>query len=447
MTHGTQRPTDTISGARILIVDDVPANLDVLRQVLEGAGYQVMLAPNGQIALRSAAKAHPDLILLDVMMPDMDGYEVCRRLKADDTTSDIPVIFITANDDTESLVKGFQVGGVDFVGKPFREEEVLMRLHTHLQIARLTDELAARAQQLQDKNQQLQEEIALRRLVKTQLTELTQREAKTWGLDALIADSLPMQRVMETVQSITLTEGDGVFLEGDAGTGKELVARAIHCGSPAAGGPFVVMNCSQLPQDVVESVDSRTQALSLLFGHVAGAFPQATEDCEGRFQMAADGTLYLANVEGMPLPLQAGLVRALATGSARRVGDSLALPVRVNVIASSRHPFDELVAQERLHEELPRRLSQRLRLPTLSERTEDIAGLARHFAAQMAEKLGTETPTISDEAVSALRGLELPGNVPQLQGLIEQAVLASGGRRLDAKHISGAQPQTAGEAA
>ena len=84
--------------ARLLLVDDQPANLDVLRRVLENQGYRIMLAPSGQVALKSAARAQPDLILLDVMMPEMDGYEVCRRLKADAATRDIPVIFITAND-------------------------------------------------------------------------------------------------------------------------------------------------------------------------------------------------------------------------------------------------------------------------------------------------------------------------------------------------------------
>jgi|AP95_1055475.scaffolds.fasta_scaffold22123_2 CheY-like chemotaxis protein len=91
---------------RILVVDDVAANLDVLREVLEPEGYQVLMAPGGEVALRNAQRALPDLILLDVMMPDLNGYEVCRRLKQEEETASIPVIFITANDDTEALVTG-----------------------------------------------------------------------------------------------------------------------------------------------------------------------------------------------------------------------------------------------------------------------------------------------------------------------------------------------------
>ncbi len=122
----------SLTGARILLVDDTKANLDVLGALLESEGYRIILAPSGQIALRSAAKAQPELILLDVMMPGLDGYEVCRRLKADPATAEIPVIFITANDQLDGLVEGFEVGGVDYIHKPFRDREVLMRVRNIL---------------------------------------------------------------------------------------------------------------------------------------------------------------------------------------------------------------------------------------------------------------------------------------------------------------------------
>lgn len=424
------------SGTRILVVDDVPANLDVLRQVLEGEGYQVLLAPNGEVALRNAQRAHPELILLDVMMPDLNGYEVCRRLKDDESTADIPVIFITANDDTESLVKGFQAGAVDFIGKPFREEEVIMRAHTHLKIASLTAELETRARQLELQNQQLQEEVALRRLLKTQLSEMAERDAKSWGLDALIADSEPMQRVMEQVRGLQATDAP-VFVEGQQGTGRELVARAIHYGSARSGGAFVKLDCRDLPQDVIESVDSRTQALSKLFGHVAGAFPAATQDCEGHFQLAADGTLYVENVDHMPLPLQASLLRALEIGSARRIGDELAVHVDVRVIVSAAAGIGQLVADKALQATMAQRFQQHVVLPTLAQRGDDVAGLVEYFAAQVARQLGKPVPEITSAAVQALRDLPLAGNVPQLREIIEQAVLSSGGGRIGAEHVAG----------
>ncbi|MBT4504405.1 MAG: response regulator, partial [Gemmatimonadetes bacterium] len=102
-----------LAGAKILIVDDNPTNIKVLLGVLEAAGYSILAATSGEKALNIASRAEPELILLDVMMPGLDGYEVCRRLKQDDVTRSIPVIFVTANDQDEGLVAGFEAGGVD----------------------------------------------------------------------------------------------------------------------------------------------------------------------------------------------------------------------------------------------------------------------------------------------------------------------------------------------
>jgi putative two-component system response regulator len=125
-----------------MIVDDTPENLRVLVDLLREQGYTVRPIPNGRLALQAAAKGHPDLILLDIDMPDMDGYEVCRRLKEDPALADIPVLFISAFHDTEAKLKAFEFGGLDYVAKPFRFEEVNARVKTHLKLRRLQAELA-----------------------------------------------------------------------------------------------------------------------------------------------------------------------------------------------------------------------------------------------------------------------------------------------------------------
>ena len=125
----------------ILIVDDTPANLRLLASILANANYLVRPARDGKAALASALSAPPDLILLDVMMPGMDGYEVCERLKADESTVGIPVIFISALDDVQDKVKSFAVGGVDYIPKPFHAEEVLARVKAHLTIRKLQQSL------------------------------------------------------------------------------------------------------------------------------------------------------------------------------------------------------------------------------------------------------------------------------------------------------------------
>ncbi|MEI6820363.1 MAG: hybrid sensor histidine kinase/response regulator [Bacteroidota bacterium] len=135
----TKENTTTISN--ILIVDDVPANLKVLGDILKGEGYKVRPVPNGNLALQVAEKEKPDLILLDIMMPDMNGYEVCSRLKEDPNLNDIPVIFISALNDTKDIVKALNSGGVDYITKPFQAEEVKARVATHLKICKQSKEL------------------------------------------------------------------------------------------------------------------------------------------------------------------------------------------------------------------------------------------------------------------------------------------------------------------
>lgn len=139
----------------ILVVDDTPANLRLLAGMLTEQGYKVRPAPNGKLALAAARAAPPDLILLDINMPGMNGYEVCAALKDDPLTRDIPVIFISALDQTEDKIKAFTLGGVDYVAKPFQIEEVLARVRTHLTLYALRRQLAAANQELRVANQDL----------------------------------------------------------------------------------------------------------------------------------------------------------------------------------------------------------------------------------------------------------------------------------------------------
>lgn len=129
------------SKSLILIVDDVPKNLQVLGAVLYQAGYEVAMADNGVLALNMLEEMTPDLILLDVMMPEMDGYEVCGKIKENPNTNNIPIIFLTAKNETDSVVKGFDIGAVDYVTKPFNSSELLMRVKTHVELQRSKHQL------------------------------------------------------------------------------------------------------------------------------------------------------------------------------------------------------------------------------------------------------------------------------------------------------------------
>ena len=147
MKQTTHTPLKTDpSEYTILIVDDNPTNLGFLSDTLESHGFNTVIARNGETTLERIKYIQPNLILLDIMMPGIDGFETCRRLKANDYTKDIPVIFMTALSETESKVKGFKVGAVDYVTKPLQENEILARITTHLSIRDL-------AKNLQQQNQ------------------------------------------------------------------------------------------------------------------------------------------------------------------------------------------------------------------------------------------------------------------------------------------------------
>jgi signal transduction histidine kinase len=144
--------TEKLSGT-VLVVDDTPGNLRVLVDSLSSRGLDILVATDGESAIERAVYSRPDLILLDVIMPGIDGFETCRVFKEKPETRDIPVIFMTALSDTSQKVKAFDVGAVDYVTKPFEEEELIARVDAHLTIRRLQDDLRRRNSQLEDLNQ------------------------------------------------------------------------------------------------------------------------------------------------------------------------------------------------------------------------------------------------------------------------------------------------------
>lgn len=189
MDSHNDRQSD-IYRADLLIVDDTPDNLRVLARMLSRNGYNVRKALNGQMALTACQNSVPELILLDIMMPGIDGYEVCQRLKANDATRDVPVIFLSALTDANDKVKAFQSGGVDYIAKPFQLEEVLARVRHHLALrlakleilelnAQLERRVRDRTQQLEQSNTQLRQEVIERRRLQSELLHLAMHDSLT----------------------------------------------------------------------------------------------------------------------------------------------------------------------------------------------------------------------------------------------------------------------------
>ena len=425
----------------ILVVDDTPASLRLLTELLTGHGYRIRPAQDGPMALESVAAKTPDLILLDVNMPGMDGYEVCRRLKADEKRSRIPVIFISAFGDTRQKVTGFEAGGLDFITKPFEAEEVLARVRTHLRlrqaeealrIAHNTLELRVqeRTAELQASNQALREsEEKARRafeeieVLKSQLelhnTYLQEEvvEAKAFG--DLVGQSSGLRHLVSQIDVVAPTEAS-VLILGETGTGKELVAHEIHRRSARKDGPLVRVNCASIPRELFESE---------FFGHVRGSFTGAVKDRAGRFETAEGGTIFLDEVGEIPLDIQNKLLRVLQEKRYERVGDDRTRRANVRILAATNRDLKKAAAAGRFREDLYYRLNVfPIQVPPLRERLDDIPLLAKHFVDLSAKDLKCAKPRLTQAAVARLQNYDWPGNVRELRNVIERAViLARGG--------------------
>jgi DNA-binding NtrC family response regulator len=412
---------------RILVVDDVPANIGSLRAPLEAAGYEVLIATSGEDALEVVADVIPDLILLDIMMPGIDGFQTCRRLKKDEATAHVPVIFITALDETDDVVKGFKAGGEDYVVKPFRKEELLARVATQLDRARLTADLEASVEELKEANRKLRAETKERKVLATKLATANEREAERWGVDGFVGQSPLLQKILDNIQMLERAESTSVLITGESGTGKELVARAVHAKSRRAGGPFIAVNCASVPRDLAES---------LIFGHLKGAFTGADEPQTGYFDLADGGTLFLDEVGDMPYDLQIKLLRVLEDGQVMPLGARRPHAVDVRVVAATNADLVGRIRDGGFRQDLYYRIARfTVEVPPLRERREDIPLLAQHFLQLFADEMGMPAPEITKPALKILEGAPFPGNIRELKNTVERALIESQGKDIEAEHL------------
>jgi DNA-binding NtrC family response regulator len=447
---GTDPTADAAPAARpvVLVADDTPANLDMLVALLEREGYDVLAAASGETALRAARAAGPHIALLDVMMPGIDGYETCRRLKADPATAHVPVLFISARDESDSAVSAFAAGGVDYISKPFHPPEVLARVGAHLRIAGLTralsdqnaalaasnEALATSNAALAAANADLRTEIGRREQAEDalqtagdRLSALAGREAERWDVAGFVGKSDTLGRILADVRRVGNYGSVNVLVTGESGTGKELVARAIHDGSPRARGPFIPVNCVAVPADLAES---------MFFGHLRGSFTGATSDRKGYFELADGGTLFLDEIGDMPATLQAKLLRVLEDGRVTALGASREKRVDVRVVAATNADLQRKIATGAFRQDLYFRLAQFcVELPPVRARKEDIPLLVEHFARVFAREMNVDPPAVDPAVLAALAAHDFPGNVRELKNLVERCLIESGGGTIKVRHL------------
>jgi DNA-binding NtrC family response regulator len=410
----------------ILVVDDTPANIGILLDTLSKAGYRVRVASDGESALEQLQYSPPDLVLLDVMMPGMDGFETCRRLRQLPRLEQLPVVFMTALSDTQDKVRAFAAGADDYITKPFQHEEVLARVRVHLTRRELECKLAQLNRELEDRvasrTAELKTALAEVEALKSRLQQenryLKQELCEASNLGEIIGSAPALQEALRKVAAVAPTDST-VLIHGETGTGKELIARALHAQSQRRDRPMIKLNCSAISAGLVESE---------LFGHVKGAFTGATDKRMGRFELADGGTLFLDEVSELPLETQAKLLRVLQEQEFEPVGSCKTVKVDVRVIAATNRDLLADVRSGRFRSDLFYRLNVfPLRLPALRERAEDISVLANHFMQRMARKLGKPIEHIAPATLAQLNRYSWPGNIRDLQNTIERAaVLATG---------------------
>jgi two-component system, NtrC family, nitrogen regulation response regulator NtrX len=380
--------------SRVLIVDDEEAIRSSLKMIFEYEGYEVILAANGQAALKIAEKDAPDLIFLDIKMPQMDGLEVLKRLRAEESAP--PVVILSGHGNVKTAVEATKLGAFDFIEKPPESERILLVARNALGQKRLVEE---------------------NRRLKLSFDERYR----------MVGQSPSLEKVWDAVRRAAPTNAT-VLITGESGVGKELVARAIHRNSLRKDEAFVQVNCAAIPEELIESE---------LFGHEKGSFTGATEKQIGKFELAHKGTIFLDEVGDMSLRTQAKVLRVLQEGEVERIGSQKTIQVDVRVIAATNKDLEEAIEKGDFREDLYFRLSViPVRVPPLRERAEDLPVLVQHFVKQFCAENNFRSRAFAPAAIEALKRHAWRGNVRELKNAVERLLIMAEGDEIRPEHLA-----------
>jgi DNA-binding NtrC family response regulator len=371
--------------ARILVVDDEKLIRWSIGERLQRDGYEVISAETGEQALETVAASAPDVMLLDVKLPGIDGLVTLQRALA--LHPDLSVLMMSAHSTVDIAVEAMKHGAIDFLVKPFPFQSLDAAVQRALATARTRRQIAA----------------------------LTSERRQAAALDALVGRSAAMETVRSMIARLGASDATTVLIEGESGSGKEVVARCVHFESGRAERPFMQVNCAALPEHLLESE---------LFGHERGAFTDAHAQKRGLFESAEGGTVMLDEIGDLPAGGQAKLLRLLENKTFRRVGGVNELRADVRVVAATNVNLEERVAEGRFRADLFFRLNVvRVKVPPLREHPEDIAQLAAHFVAKFNQEMKRSVRGISGAALEILGAYHWPGNVRELRNVVERAFI------------------------
>lgn len=368
----------------ILVIDDDESLRRVVEYNLRDEGYEVLTASDGTSGLQLFQGNNVDVVLTDIRMPEMDGFELLTRLKT--MQPDLPVIVFTAFGTINAAVDAMKVGALDYLTKPVPRDQLRAAVRKALEVGALKTE-----------NRHLREIVAER-----------------FSFATMIAGSRAMRSVTDLAARVAQTETT-VLLEGESGTGKELLAKGIHFHSGRSRAPFVTINCGAIPEQLLESE---------LFGHRRGSFTGAVGDKRGKFETADHGTIFLDEIGELPLSLQVKILRVLQEREIDKVGEARPVKVDVRVIAATNRDLEKMVTDGTFRDDLYYRLAVvSIRMPPLRERADDVPLLVDHFMRKHAERLGRPQPAVDKAVHSAFNLYSWPGNIRELENVIERALV------------------------
>jgi DNA-binding NtrC family response regulator len=379
---------------RILVVEDEEKLRRVLELQLASAGFEVDQAASAEEALRLVDRA--GLVLTDLRMPGMDGLEFLERIRRQN--SQVPVVMMTAYGSVETAVQAMKAGATDFVLKPFSLDHLTTVIDKALEVRALRDE-----------NVRLKEALG-----------------RHYEFDNIVGRSAAMQEIFAIVTRVAETRAT-VLLCGESGVGKDLIARAIHFHSPRRDRPLVKINCTALPENLMESE---------LFGYEKGAFTGAVTSKPGKFEQADTGTVFLDEIGDVPAAIQVKLLRVLQEREFERLGSNVTRHIDVRVIAATNQDLRAALEQGTFREDLYYRLNVvPINIPPLRERRQDIPYLAEHFVRKLAPDTGGRVERITEAGIARLMEYAWPGNVRELENVIERSLVMCTGTELDAAGI------------
>ncbi len=389
---------DRMGAMNILVVDDETQVRSALKERLSGEGYDVTEAEDGKSAVAALEREMPDLVLLDIQLPDTDGIGILKTIH--ERAPDLQVIMIATHSSVDVAVEAMRVGAYDYIAKPFNKDALAIAVRRALEASQLRREVRA----------------------------YVHGQRVRFGLQNLVGRSRSMRDIVLLVRKVAASQATTVLLRGESGTGKDVIARAIHNESARADKPFMNITCTALQDTLLESE---------LFGHERGSFTDAKVQKKGLFELAHGGTVLMDEIGDMSPALQGKVLRVLEEKAFKRIGGTQDIRVDVRVIAATNRDLEGLIEEKRFREDLYYRLNViTIDVPPLRGRREDISLLAEHFLKHFAREFKKEVAEISEEELQRLERYDWPGNVRELRNVIERAVLLGSAPALGADDIA-----------